>query len=69
MQMYIDLLKPFKKSKFLGINLLSFVKNNEEARSEIKKLENTMKMPVTDLIRFGDRGIIRNILNALLEWR
>ena len=69
MQMYIDLLKPFKESKFLGINLLSFVKNNEEAICEIKKLESMMKMPVTDLIRFGDRGIIRNIINALSEWR
>ena len=69
MQMYIDLLKPFKESKFLGINLLSFVKNNEKAMYEIKKLENRMKMPVTDLIRFGDRGIIRNIINALSEWR
>ena len=36
---------------------------------EIKKLENRMKIPVTDLIRFGDRGIIRNIINALSEWR
>ena len=64
MQLHLDLMKNFKQSQFLGINLLTLNMEENEALHEIKKLEKEHKMPVTDLIRFGDGDLINNIVQS-----
>jgi|TARA_B100001964_G_scaffold240590_1_gene310746 uncharacterized NAD-dependent epimerase/dehydratase family protein len=65
MQLHLDLMKNFKQSQFLGINLLTLNMEEKEALHEIKELEQEHKMPVTDLIRFGDGDLINSILQSL----
>jgi uncharacterized NAD-dependent epimerase/dehydratase family protein len=65
MQLHLDLMKNFKQSQFLGINLLTLNMEENEALHEIKELEQEHKIPVTDLIRFGDGDLINTIVQSL----
>ena len=42
MDMHLDLMKNFKESKFIGINLLTFKLSDEEAKKEIDKVKMSM---------------------------
>ena len=64
MQLHLDLMKNFKQSQFLGINLLTLNMEENEALHEIKELEKEHNMPVTDLIRFGDGDLINSIVQS-----
>ena len=65
MKLHIDLMKPFRGTLFLGINLITFNFEEDEALKEIKKYKNKYNLPTTDLIRFGDKDLIDAIKNAL----
>ena len=65
MDLHIDLMKNFKQSKFVGINLLTVAFSKDKALSEIKKVENQYGIATTDLIRFGDGELI-NALEDLI---
>ena len=65
MQLHIDLMKNFKESKFLGINLLTFKLSEEAAKAEISKTENEYGIATTDLVRFGDLHFIDAIEKEL----
>ncbi len=65
MELHIGLMKNFKESKFLGINLLTFKLTEEEAKAEMSKTENEYGIASTDLIRFGDLNFIDAIEKEL----
>ena len=62
MDMHLDLMSNFKKSKFIGINLLTFKLSDEDARIEIDKVKEEYSMATNDLIRYGS-----NELNETIE--
>ena len=65
MELHLSLMKNFKQSQFLGINLLTLKMAEDLALNEIKNLEKKHKLPVTDLVRFGDRELIDRIEDEL----
>ena len=65
MELHLSLMKNFKQSQFLGINLLTLKMAEDLALNEIKNLEKQHKLPVTDLVRFGDRELIDGIEEEL----
>ncbi len=67
MQLHLDLMRNFRKSKFIGINLLTFALSEEEAKAEIDKTEKEYGITTTDLVRFGDRNLIESIAQVLGE--
>ena len=65
MQLHIDLMSPFKRSSFIGINLLTFELGESIAKNTINEFESLYKLPTTDLIRFGDSNLIKSIYNLI----
>ena len=65
MDMHVDLMKNFKGSKFIGINLLTFKFSDEKAKKEIDRVREKYGMATTDLIRYGSKGLIESIEEIL----
>ena len=65
MDLHLDLMKSFKQSRFIGINLLTFAFDNEKALKIIEDSRKEFNMETTDLIRFGDKGLIDAIEGVL----
>ena len=65
MALHLLLMKYFKPSQFLGINLLTYKMNEELALKEIKKIGVKYQLPTTDLVRFGDSELIDHIEQEL----
>ena len=49
----------------MGINLLTLHLDEKEALKTITDLENKYQLPVTDLVRFGDRSLIDKIVEEI----
>ena len=64
-ELHLSLMKYFKPSQFLGINLLTYKMNEELALKEIKKIGAKHQLPTTDLVRFGDNKLIDHIEQEL----
>ena len=58
MDLHLDLMKIFKESKFIGINLLTFAFDEKKAQDVIHETESKYNIPTTDLIRFGNKDLI-----------
>lgn len=65
MNLHIDLMNAFRVSKFIGINLLTFAFEEEMALDVINKSQEEFGIETTDLIRFGNRGLIDAIEKVL----
>ena len=65
MDMHLDLMKNFKESKFIGINLLTFKLSDEEAKKEIDKVKDEYDLATTDLVRYGSNKLIETIEDLL----
>ena len=65
MDLHLDLMKSFKQSRFIGINLLTFAFDNEKALKIIEDSHKEFNMETTDLIRFGDKGMLDAIEGVL----
>ena len=65
MQLHIDLMSPFKRASFIGINLLTYEMGESIAKNKINEFESLYKLPTTDLIRFGDSNLIESIYNLI----
>ena len=65
MALHLLLMKYFKPSQFLGINLLTYKMNEELALKEIKKIGVKYQLPTTDLVRFSDSELIDHIEQEL----
>ena len=61
MELHLSLMKHFKPSQFLGINLLTYRMDQEIALKEIKKIGAKYQLPTTDLVRFGDNKLLDHI--------
>ena len=68
MNMHIDLLNPFKESRFLGMNYLTLKLHDDLAIETCNSAQNRYGIPVTDLIRFGGRDMVETIIKAMDEW-
>ena len=69
MNMYIDLLNPFKESRFLGMNFLTLKMDDEIAEKACSTAHEQYNIPVTDLVRFGGEELIDSIETAIDAWR
>ena len=67
MDLYIDLMSPFKDSKYLGINLLTIKQSNNISKRERDYLSSNLNIPVTDIIRWKDETFIDHIEKAIFE--
>ena len=65
MDLHLDLMKSFKQSKFIGINLLTFAYDEEKAREVINESQKEFNIESTDLVRFGNKGLISAIEDLL----
>ena len=69
MTLHLNLLKPFKNSTFVGINLLTLKLNRNEAKKYIQNVNDEFDLPTTDVVRFGSKGLIRSIETAIQTWK
>ncbi|NOZ03942.1 MAG: DUF1611 domain-containing protein [FCB group bacterium] len=58
MNLHRDLMSPFKNVVFVGANLLTYKLSETEALQVIADYEQRLNLPVTDLVRFGNRNLI-----------
>ena len=65
-QLHLDLMRPFRKTRFLGINLLTFAIDEQNANNVIIEYEKEFGLATTDLVRFGDRGLI-NVIDEVIS--
>jgi uncharacterized NAD-dependent epimerase/dehydratase family protein len=65
MQLHLDIMKNFKQSKFVGINLLTVTFSDKDAISEIDRTQKEYGIATTDLIRFGDGGMIDSLKDLI----
>ena len=69
MNMHMDLLNPFKESRFLGMNFLTLKMDDELAVQTCSTAHEQYNIPVTDLVRFGGEELIDSIETAIDAWR
>ena len=69
MTLHLNLLKPFKDSTFVGINLLTLKLNRNEAKKYIQNVNDEFDLPTTDVVRFGSKGLISAIETAIQKWK
>ena len=69
MNMHMDLLNPFKESRFLGMNFLTLKMDDELAVQTCSTAHEQYNIPVTDLVRFGGEELIYSIETAIDAWR
>ena len=69
MTLHLNLLKPFKDSTFVGINLLTLKLNRNEAKKYIQNVNDEFDLPTTDVVRFGSKGLISSIETAIQTWK
>lgn len=68
MDMHIDLLKPFKEAKFLGINLLTLKLDDIRAKKTIESYKTEYNLPVTDIVRYNKEEYIDEIEKEINKW-
>ena len=67
MDLYLDLMRPFKKTKYLGVNLLTLKLNDNEANQVKQTLSKKLELPVSDIVRWKDEKFINNIENSIFK--
>lgn len=67
MDLYLDLMRPFKDSKYLGVNLLTLKQSNNIAKKIIDSLSSNLNLPVTDIIRWKDEKFIDHIEKSIFR--
>lgn len=65
MDLHLDLMKAFRRSKFIGINLLTFAYDEDKAIKVIEDSQREFNIETTDLVRFGNKGLIDAIEKIL----
>ena len=67
MDLYLDLMRPFKKTKYLGVSLLTLKLNENEAKKAKQTLSKKLELPVSDIIRWKDERFIDDIQNSIFK--
>lgn len=65
MDLHVNLIAHFKPTRFLGVNLLTKALDEQTAMKTMQSLENKLELPVTDLVRFGNLGLIAAVFRAV----
>ena len=65
MDLYLDLMRPFKDTKYLGINLLTLKQTNKISKKIIDSLSSNLNIPVTDIIRWDNEKFIDHIEKSI----
>ena len=68
LKLHIDIIKPFKQSRFLGMNFLTLKLDDNLALETCKSAQDQYEIPVTDLVRFGGKELINVIETAMDSW-
>ena len=68
LKLHIDIIKPFKQSRFLGINFLTLKLDDNLALETCKSAQDQYEIPVIDLVRFGGTELINVIETAMDSW-
>lgn len=61
--MHERLMRPIQPSKVVGVALNCHDLSEEQARAEVKKVEQQLKLPATDVIRFGAGTLVDALEN------
>ena len=67
MDLYLALMRPFKDTKYLGINLLTLNQTNKISKKIIDSLSSNLNLPVTDIIRWKDEKFIDRIEKIIFK--
>ncbi len=67
MDLYLDLMRPFKASKYLGVNLFTLKQSNSKSKKIIDSLSSNLNIPVADIIRWKDEKFIDHIEKSIFE--
>ena len=67
MDLYLDLMRPFKKTKYLGVNLLTLKLNENEAKKAKQTLSKKLELPISDIVRWEDEKFIDDIENSIFK--
>ncbi len=67
MDLHLALMRPFKKSKYLGVNLLTLKQNEKKAKMIKHSLSKKLNLPVTDIIRWNDEDFIDSIDTSIFK--
>lgn len=68
MKLHLNLLSPFKSSIFVGFNLLTYKLDEKSALELLDTFAEQYNLPATDLIRFGNRGLINHLEKVIETW-
>ena len=68
LKLHIDIIKPFKNSRFLGMNFLTLKLDDNLALETCNSAQCQYEIPVTDLVRFGGKELINVIETAMDSW-
>lgn len=61
-QAYVDLLAPFKKTEVVAVCLNTRLVSEAEARAEIERVQEELRLPTTDPVRFGAAPLTEALL-------
>ncbi|OUX30311.1 MAG: hypothetical protein CBE24_06835 [bacterium TMED264] len=67
MDLYLALMMPFKKSKYLGVNLLTLKLNEDESKQAKQTLSKKLALPVTDMVRWKEDTFINSIEESIFK--
>ncbi|MFQ6605183.1 MAG: DUF1611 domain-containing protein [Fidelibacterota bacterium] len=68
LDIHVRLMKPFKQTKYVGMNLLTHAMSVAAARRIVEEYEEKYQIPTNDFIRFGARNILNRITYELTSW-
>ena len=67
MDLYLDLMRPFKNTVYLGVVLLTLKQTNKISKKIIDSLSSNLNLPVTDIIRWKDEKFIDHIEKTIFK--
>ncbi len=65
LDIHLALMKPFKRSKYIGMNLLTHAMTEDEARETVREYEERYGIPANDIVRFGADNIMARIVREI----
>ncbi len=65
LDLYTSVMKPFKSTEVVGMNLITHSMNDADAKAIIGEYNSTYHIPATDIVRFGGDPIVRRLKKEL----
>ncbi|NQV38139.1 MAG: DUF1611 domain-containing protein [Candidatus Marinimicrobia bacterium] len=67
LDLHLSVMKPFRRSEFLGINLLTHAMSEKDALLTVDEYEKKYNCITSDIIRFGGENIVDAIVRKVLS--